>query len=124
MKWIEQKRLKMLFEISSFNTPVWDICFEYFRENGIDRFTTTGRIPTAEVMEIYGRRYKNSLNGDKRIEGFKELISELRNFKESHIKIHSFGKPDQTFVIFTDAKVKLLLGILISDKHDTKEISS
>jgi hypothetical protein len=115
MKWIDKKKLKKLFENSIFNDPVWDICLEYFKKNGLKKFVTTEKILTTEVIETYKRRYEFSVNG-KKIAGIKRLIPDLHNFRESHLKIHAFGKPDQTFVVFTDVKVKLVLGIIITGK--------
>ena len=83
-------------------------------------FDTTRPIPTKELIDIYRVRASLNQRRGSPIAGFDELLEGLEAFGNEQVRIHGLSKPDQMFVIFTDASVEELIGVLTKPAIKTR----
>ena len=120
MKIVDFFKLKILFNKKEFENKI----VKRLVTNNLFKsiFYSVFKESTEWVLELYEIRFQRYNEEDTGVfhNGFENLIEELRKSKEKYIKVHGFDgdKDEISYTIFTDTKVKRLIGIL---EHTNKE---
>ncbi len=111
MKYFDAKKLKKLLTEYAGALNI-DKCRSHLNEYGLENYDVGGKISIKESIEVYERRFELSQDTGNFIEGLRELVINLKNYSGDYVKIHSFGKLHNLFVVFTDKQVWKIIGVI------------
>ncbi len=111
MKYFDAKKLNKLLTEYAGDLNI-DKCRSHLNEYGLENYDVGEKISINESIEVYERRFELSQDTGNFIEGLSELVINLKNYSGDYVKIHSFGKLNNLFVIFTDKQVREIIGIM------------
>lgn len=77
-----------------------------------DQISVGGKVKASELLDIYRRREETSFGKYK---GFPEVIQMLKVEGENYVRVHPMEASAKSYFIFTDNKVKVIMGILVDD---------
>jgi len=117
MKFINKKKLSALLDSLQSHDLTIQRCLKAYKDQGLLDYTAGSKVPTKEAYEVYKRRSEYPPDeGQRQVSGYNSMLENLKFFDEESVKIHSFGRPDETFIVFTDCAISRLLGVLVSEK--------
>lgn len=81
---------------------------------------TSVEIPLKNALGIYARRARLNVKTGEQIEGFEDLISNLKRETSVRVGIHSIQAGERWLFVFTTPSMDKLLGILVPRRTETR----
>lgn len=115
----QKQKLSNLLNNTQTNDPLIKYSIKAYKKHGLLSYIKGNKVPIENVYEIYKRRYDNLRDiKNESIDGFEDLLKNLKLSQEKFVRIHSFEISKETFILFTDSKIKKFIGVLIIKDAD------